>query len=305
MRRLLIFLATVVALVMIGAGSAHAAPAPAWPLVGGDSTGPEVTSAQYLLRQRGAQIEADGIVGPKTQAAVKAFQTAQGLTADGIVGPKTWGKLVMNLDNGATGEAVKGAQHQLARHGYQVKADGTFAAGTAAAVTDFKTKHGLPATSLVDATTWQWLIGGTPSVAGWSLPLSRSALPRGEYDDPHHDYPAIDLPVGTGTRALAVTAGTVALVNDSSCGRGVVLTANGTRFVYCHFSQHAVASGATVQAGQLIGYTGNTGNSTGPHLHFGIKIGTTSHCPQRLLLAIYDGVAPPAPSSLPTSGCSY
>ncbi|MFC7109763.1 hypothetical protein ACFQQB_60875 [Nonomuraea rubra] len=37
---------------------------------------------------------------------------------------------------------------------------------------------------------------GTPS---FSLPLPRTALPRSEYDDPHHDYPAIDLPVGTGT----------------------------------------------------------------------------------------------------------
>ncbi|WP_158884836.1 peptidoglycan-binding protein [Amycolatopsis anabasis] len=305
MARLLALVATVVAMVMVGMGTANAAPAPAWPLVGADATGPEVTSAQYLLRQHGAQIEADGIVGPKTQAAVKAFQTGRGLPADGIVGPLTWAKLVVDLDSGARGEAVTGAQHQLVRHGFAVTPDGVFGASTVTAVTGFKSKHGLPATSLIDAVTWQWLIGGTPTIEGWALPLPRNALPRGEYDDPHHDYPAIDLPVGTGTKAFAVTAGTAALVNDSSCGKGVVLSANGVRYIYCHLSRHAVASGAAVRPGQLLGYTGSTGNSTGPHLHFGIKIGATSHCPQRLLLAIYDGVAPPAPATLPTSGCSY
>ncbi|MCP2167767.1 peptidoglycan-binding protein [Goodfellowiella coeruleoviolacea] len=305
MARLMAVLVAALALVGLGVGTASAAAPPAWPLVDSGDTGPEVASAQYLLRAHGAQITADSIFGPQTQAATKAFQTAQGLDADGIVGPLTWAKLVVQVDSGARGDAVTAAQHQLVRHGYALTADGVFGTGTASAVTDFKTKHGLAATSLVDATTWQWLIGGTPTVNGWSLPLPRTALPRSEYDDPHHDYPAIDLPVGTGTRALAVTAGTASLVNDSSCGKGVVVTAAGVRYIYCHLSQQVVAAGAAVTAGQLVGYTGSTGNSTGPHLHFGIKIGSTSHCPQRLLLAIYDGQNPPAPSSLPTSGCSY
>ena len=300
-------LALVAALVMVmsGAGTASAATPPAWPVVGTTATGPEVTTVQYLLRARGAQITADGVNGAQTLAAIKAFQTANGLNNDGIVGPLTWSKLVMDIDSGANGDAVTGAQTQLARHGYALATDGAFGPATAAAVTDFKTKNGLPATSLVDSATWQWLVGGTPTVDGWSLPLAHSALPRGEYDDPHHDYPAIDLPVGTGTRALAVTTAIASRVDDSTCGLGVVLTANGVRFIYCHLSQQVVAAGASVVPGQLVGYTGNTGNTTGPHLHFGIKIGTTSHCPQRLLLALYDGVDPPAPSSLPTSGCSY
>jgi murein DD-endopeptidase MepM/ murein hydrolase activator NlpD len=135
--------------------------------------------------------------------------------------------------------------------------------------------------------------GGT----SFSLPLPRNALPRSEYDDPHHDYPAIDLPVPTGTPAYAVRAGTVTRINDSSCGLGIN--------IYCHFSAWSVPSGATVSAGQQIGLTGNTGNSTGPHLHFGIRTGTTRRCPQPFLLAIYDGVTPPAATSLPTTGCYY
>jgi len=139
-----------------------------------------------------------------------------------------------------------------------------------------------------------------------SLPLARSALPRSEYDDPHHDYPAIDLPVGTGTPAYAARAGTVVRIDDASCGRGINLTGtDGAVYTYCHFSNWSVAHGASVSAGQQIGLTGNTGNSTGPHLHFGIRTGSTRRCPQNWLLAVYDGVAPPAATSLPTTGCFF
>jgi murein DD-endopeptidase MepM/ murein hydrolase activator NlpD len=142
--------------------------------------------------------------------------------------------------------------------------------------------------------------------AAFSLPLARSALPRSEYDDPHHDYPAIDLPVGTGTSAYAVRAGTVAAIDDSSCGRGINLTGgDGAVYTYCHFSSWSVGNGASVVPGQQIGLTGNTGNSTGPHLHFGIRTGSTRRCPQNFLLALYDGATPPAAASLPTTGCFY
>jgi murein DD-endopeptidase MepM/ murein hydrolase activator NlpD len=142
--------------------------------------------------------------------------------------------------------------------------------------------------------------------AAFSLPLARSALPRSEYDDPHHDYPAIDLPVGTGTSAYAVRAGTVAVIDDSSCGRGINLTGgDGAVYTYCHFSSWSVGNGASVVPGQQIGLTGNTGNSTGPHLHFGIRTGSTRRCPQNFLLALYDGATPPAAASLPTTGCFY
>jgi murein DD-endopeptidase MepM/ murein hydrolase activator NlpD len=144
--------------------------------------------------------------------------------------------------------------------------------------------------------------GGTT----FSMPLARSILPRSEYDDPHHDYAAIDLPVVSGTPAYAVRSGTVVRVNDSLCGQGINLTgADGAIYTYCHFSAWSVATGATVSPGQQIGSTGNTGNSTGPHLHFGIRTGSTYRCPQNFLLALYDGITPPAASSLPTAGCSY
>jgi hypothetical protein len=57
------------------------------------STGGDVTHLQELLNQTGAALTADGKFGPRTRAAVVAFQQARQLTPDGIVGPMTWGAL--------------------------------------------------------------------------------------------------------------------------------------------------------------------------------------------------------------------
>jgi hypothetical protein len=58
------------------------------------SRGTPVVQLQQLLNQYGANIAQDGIFGPQTQAAVRAFQQANGLTVDGIVGPETWSALL-------------------------------------------------------------------------------------------------------------------------------------------------------------------------------------------------------------------
>jgi murein DD-endopeptidase MepM/ murein hydrolase activator NlpD len=88
---------------------------------------------------------------------------------------------------------------------------------------------------------------------------------------------------------------------------GVVVQAtDGGRYVYCHLSRIDVAAGTTVKTASVLGLSGNTGHTTGPHLHVGISSGdATARCPQTLLLAVYDGATVPAPSALPTSGCFY
>jgi len=282
--------------------------AASWTIEREGDAGPNVKTIQHLLRQRGSTIVADGDFGPATKSAVISFQSANGLVADGIVGPNTWSKLVVTVDVGSSGEAVRGLQVQLNKNGYtSIAVDGVYGTATGNAVTDFKTKHFLTGGTTVGPTTWEHLVGSASSggTGGYSLPLAKSALPRSEYDDPHHDYPAIDLPVPTGTPVYATRGGTATRLSGSSCGNGYSVAGNdGATYTYCHLNSFVAANG-TVNTGQLLGYSGNTGRSTGPHLHFAIKYGGVSRCPQNMLLAIYDGTAVPSPSSLPTSGCTY
>ncbi|CRK56505.1 N-acetylmuramoyl-L-alanine amidase [Alloactinosynnema sp. L-07] len=291
--------------------SASAATLPAWPNMAQGTSGPNVTSAQHLLRHHGYNISADGNFGPGTADAVRQFQTAKGIGVDGQIGPQTWAKLVVSVQRYNNSEAVKGAQVQLNRYGYGLTVDGDFGGGTHNAAVAFQTAQGLENNGNIGPMTWQALVGGTPGggggTSGYSLPLAKSALPRGEYDDPHHDYPAIDLPVN-GQPAYAMVSGTAYRINDGAttgCGYGVKIFKDGVEYQYCHFSGWSVSDGATVTAGDRIGTTGNTGNSTGPHLHIAIKISGVKYCPQNFLLALYDGVTPPAPSSLPRTGCFY
>lgn len=53
----------------------------------------DVKEAQQLLNKHGADLDVDGLFGPKSLAAVKAFQTKNKLTVDGIIGANTWAKL--------------------------------------------------------------------------------------------------------------------------------------------------------------------------------------------------------------------
>ena len=62
----------------------------------GDQQHP-VKTLQYLLRARGQSVAVDGIFGPNTNAAVRAFQQQKGLAVDGIVGPVTWQALVSGM----------------------------------------------------------------------------------------------------------------------------------------------------------------------------------------------------------------
>jgi murein DD-endopeptidase MepM/ murein hydrolase activator NlpD len=84
----------------------------------------------------------------------------------------------------------------------------------------------------------------------------------------------IDYGTPTGTPILAVDAGTVLEVWEDTAGYGryVKVGHDWGESLYAHLEQQTVTVGATVGQGQPIGISGNTGNSTGPHLHFGMRI---------------------------------
>lgn len=83
----------------------------------------------------------------------------------------------------------------------------------------------------------------------------------------------IDLRAGTGTPIYAPADGTVITIfnMNETCGNGVIIQHDGGyRTQYCHLSEVLVGK-TTVSAGCLIGKVGNTGYSTGPHLHYAVK----------------------------------
>ncbi len=139
------------------------APIADWPVYRNGNTGPNVYAIQYLLRAEGATITADGIFGPGTLNAVKAFQQARGLTADGVVGRQTWAELIKNhtLQTGNNGDAIRAAQYLLANvYGYTIAVDGAFGPGTRNAVRSFQTAQGLTSDGIVGQDTWKALVVG-------------------------------------------------------------------------------------------------------------------------------------------------
>ncbi|MGW2278911.1 peptidoglycan DD-metalloendopeptidase family protein [Streptomyces sp. NPDC001770] len=86
-------------------------------------------------------------------------------------------------------------------------------------------------------------------------------------------HTGIDFPVQYGTPVMAATDGTVRTQWNSAYGNMAIVTMeDGTETWYCHLSSTRIRSGS-VKAGDVIAYSGSSGNSTGPHLHFEVRPG--------------------------------
>ncbi len=87
-------------------------------------------------------------------------------------------------------------------------------------------------------------------------------------------HKGVDVGAPTGTPVYAAAAGTVVISEyNYSAGEYVMINhGNGVYTVYMHFSKRSVKVGQKVSQGDKIGEVGSTGYSTGPHLHFGVRI---------------------------------
>ena len=147
-----------------------------WPLVKRGNTGFPVRPLQRLLNARGPDIGVDGIFGPQTENAVKAFQSGHGLAADGIVGPQTWPRLVVQVRQGSTGNAVKAVQEVMKFHdqsggeGPPIHVDGIFGPQTDSWIRGFQTALGIASDGIVGPLTWQAL-----AASDVKLPVTESA----------------------------------------------------------------------------------------------------------------------------------
>ncbi|MFJ6355374.1 GH25 family lysozyme [Streptomyces sp. NPDC092046] len=188
-----------------------------WPVLKAGSRGTDARTAQHLLKAAGHRLDTDGVFGPATTTAVKAFQTRNGLQADGVIGADTWNKLIRTVRQGSTGEAVKAAQVQLG-----VKADGAFGPATTTAAKNFQTRNRLKADGIVGPNTWNKLVAATapaptptpaPAPGGNGKLTQRQALAQ-------LAAAGIDRPVGrtslTGVRARTIQ-GVIALKKASRC----------------------------------------------------------------------------------------
>ncbi len=91
-----------------------------------------------------------------------------------------------------------------------------------------------------------------------------------------HGYNAVDLAAPTGTSVLASASGKVIISKSSGWNGGyggyvVIEHPNGTQTLYAHLTKAIVFTNQQVVQGQVIGYLGSTGRSTGPHLHFEVR----------------------------------
>ena len=270
-------LATIVALVCV------ALALPAQSQAFGSS---QIAAVQVALRARHLyKGTVDGELGPATSSAVAAFQRQAGLTPDGDVGPQTLSALgrlagpdlgARPLAPGAVGGDVVELQFLLAWHGFPSGTiDGGFGSHVEAALLRFQRWARLPATGTVGPATVAALHGPVPtSPLGLAWPLH---VPVGDGFGPRGDafHPGIDLPAPTGTPVRAAAAGTVAFAGATAGGYGnlvVVKHTDGVATMYAHLSRILVSRGQTVGTGTEVGLVGATGDATGPHLHFEVRV---------------------------------
>ncbi len=122
--------------------------------------------------------------------------------------------------------------------------------------------------------------GGSPSAAGFVWPvLGPVTSPFGWRWGRMHE--GIDIGVPSGTPIRAAAPGTVIYAGWLG-GYGnltVIDHGGGVATAYGHQSSLAAGNGASVAQGQVIGYVGSTGHSTGPHLHFEVRVNGVPHDP--------------------------
>ncbi len=90
-----------------------------------------------------------------------------------------------------------------------------------------------------------------------------------------HCHTGLDFAAPSGTPVHAVTAGTVSQTGYAGAygNQTIVTLEDGTEMWYCHQTTIGVSPGQQIEAGEVIGTVGSTGNTTGPHLHLEVRPG--------------------------------
>ncbi|VBB05894.1 peptidase m23 [Lucifera butyrica] len=155
-------------------------------------------------------------------------------------------------------------------------------AQSANAVTAVEVKHNQPLENkqvegLANTPSIWPVSGALTSGFGWR---------NSPWEDGSEFHPGIDIAVNMGTPVVATADGKV-IKSGWSGGYGNIVEidhGNGIETIYGHNSQIAVSVGQNVKKGQIISYSGSTGNSTGPHVHYEVRINGTAVDPFKFLI---------------------
>jgi|SRR5438132_794960 len=270
--RFAVFLAVLVALALAPAASA--------------SRNAGIAALQVALHARGLYLGTiDGQNGPATTVAIKQFQLRAGLRPDGVPGAATrralgrYGKHMLGsrpLTRGAAGWDVAALQFLLAWHGFPSSTfDGGLGLHTERALRHFQRWAGLSPDGVAAASTIAALRkspSSCPLPLAWPLegPVGDGFGPRGD-----RFHAGIDILASTGTPVRAAAPGRVVYAGYLAGGWGklvVVAHTDGVRTMYAHLSAVAVHVGQTVETGTRVGLVGATGDASGPHLHFEVRL---------------------------------
>ena len=247
---------------------------------------PAVAALQVTLRHHHVyRGPVDGVLGPRTTAAVARFQRKHGLTPDGVAGPKTrraFGRFAAHmlgsrpLARGMSGWDVAELQFALAWHGFpNATIDGGFGAHVERALKKFQHWSHLPADGVAGPATFTALrapLPRCPIALAWPLRavIGSPFGPRGT-----GFHPGLDLTAPAGTPIGAAWPGRVifAAFNPNGYGNLVeVAHGSGVITMYAHLSSFSVRVGQKVASGTQLGRVGSTGEASGPHLHFEVRV---------------------------------
>jgi peptidoglycan hydrolase-like protein with peptidoglycan-binding domain len=245
-----------------------------------------VAAVQVALRARHLYSgTVDGELGKATARAIARAQRQAGLVPDGVPGPHTLAMLgplagpalgARMLAPGAVGGDVVELQFLLAWHGFpNGQFDGGFGPHVEAALVKFQRWAHLPVTGAAGSETVVALrqpVPECPVQLAWPLDV-----PVGDRFGPRGDgfHPGLDLPAPFGTPVHSAMLGLVTFAGSTTGGYGnlvVVKGTNGVATMYAHLSRLLAWRGEKVTVGTLVGLVGATGETTGPHLHFEVRV---------------------------------
>jgi murein DD-endopeptidase MepM/ murein hydrolase activator NlpD len=246
-----------------------------------------LAALQVGLMQQGLYVgPVDGLEGPATRQAVLALQKRAGLPANGLPGGKVraalgrWGRWELGdrlLHVGASGWDVAELQFELAWHGFPSSLfTGVFESHVEAALIRYQAWARLYPDGVAGRKTVASL-RSTPTPRcplrlAWPLHARISSRfgPRG-----YGFHGGVDLAAASGTPVEGAASGQVVWAAPMAGGWGnlvIVRHSRGVESMYAHLSRITVYVGQHVARGKQVGLVGATGDSTGPHLHFEVRV---------------------------------